>query len=133
MSMRLDRSDFQQRMKGFKLKHPKIIERILLKTANQVKIDVDTIPPKAPLLEGPLRANYIIRALNNFLVMIWLLMAYAARWHEAVNDIDPVTGKKIKWSERGVGAKYLEKKFLTLGKKYGQLMAALHRAEVDRA
>lgn len=133
MSMRLDRSDFQNKMKSFEKKHPKIIERILLKTADQVKIDADEIEPKTPHLEGQLRGNYQIKALTAYRIMIWFLMPYAARWHEAIDDIDPITGGKINWSETGVGPKYLEKKLLTLGAKYGELMAALHRAEVNRA
>lgn len=126
MSMRLDRSDFQKKMKSFKKKHPSIVKGILLKTADQVKIDADEIEPKTPHLEGQLRGNYDIRALKNYLVMIWFLMPYAARWHEAT-DPEP------NWSEAGVGPKYLEKKLLILGQKYGELMAALHRAEVNRA
>lgn len=133
MSMRLDRSDFQKKMRSFEKKHPSIIEGILLKTADQVKIDADTISPKTPHLEGQLRGNYQIKAINATLVMIWFLMPYAARWHEALDDVDPVTGGKITWSETGVGAKYLENKFLTLGKKYGELMAALHKSEVNHA
>lgn len=125
MSMRLDRSDFQQKMKSFKLKHPKIIERILLKTGDQVVIDTKEIPPKAPLDEGQLRSEVVVKALNEFLVMIWFMVVYAARHHEA----DP----PFNWKEKGAGAKYLESKFLRFAEKYGQLMAALHRAEVDRA
>jgi hypothetical protein len=126
MSMRLDTSDFQKKISSFEKKHPKITERILLKTADQVKIDADEIPPKTPHLEGQLRGNYQIKALNEFLVMIWFLMPYAARWHEAT-DPEP------NWSEKGVGPKYLENKLLTLGAKYGELMAALHKSEVDHA
>jgi hypothetical protein len=133
MSMRLDRSDWIKKMMAFKNKHPSMVQRILLKTADQVKIDADEIEPKTPHLEGQLRGNYQIKALKAYIIMIWFLMPYAARWHEAVNDIDPITERKINWSETGVGAKYLEKKLLTLGQKYGELMAALHRAEVNRA
>lgn len=125
MSMRLDRSDFQKKMKSFEKKHPKIIERILLKTGDQVVIDAKEIPPKAPLDEGQLRSEVVVQALNEFLVMIWFMVVYAALHHEA----DP----PFNWKEKGAGAKYLENKFLRFAKKYGQLMASLHQAEVDRA
>jgi hypothetical protein len=126
MSMRLDRSDWVEKMKAYKTKHPSMVQRVLLKTADQVKIDADEIEPKTPHLEGQLRGNYQIKAFKDYSVMIWFLMPYAARWHEAT-DPEP------KWSEQGVGPKYLEKKFVMFAEKYGQLMAALHRSEVNRA
>ena len=125
MSMRLDRSDFQKKMKSFEKKHPSIMERILIQTGDQVVIDANEIPPKTPHDKGELRSEVSVKALKNHLIMIWFMMVYAARHHEA----DP----PFNWKETGVGAKFLEKKLLTLGKKYGQLMAALHRAEVNRA
>lgn len=133
MSLKLDRTDFQKKISSFEKMHPKRVKKILLKTGDQVKVDADTISPKSPHLEGNLRDNYQILALEYNLIMIWYMMPYAARWHEAVDDIDPITGGKIKWSEKGVGAKYLENKFLTLGEKYGALMAEFYRSEVDSA
>lgn len=124
--MRLDISDFEKRMAGFEKKHQKIIENVLFKTASQVKIDADEIPPKTPHLEGNLRGNYRIIPLKFYLVMIWYMMIYATRWHEAT-DPEP------NWSETGVGPKYLESKLLNYREKYGKLMAELHRAEVNNA
>ena len=125
MSMRLDRSDFQKRMKLFEKKHPSIIERILIKTGDQVVIDANEIPPKTPHEYGELRSEVVVKALKYNLIMIWFMMVYAALHHEA----DP----PFKWKETGVGAKYVENKLLRFGEKYGQLLAALHQAEVDRA
>lgn len=125
MSLRIDVSEFKNNMKNFKSKHPKMIERVLVKTAQQVKIDADEIPPKTPHDEGTLRGNVEIRALKYFMVMIWYMTVYAARHHEA----DP----PFNWKETGVGAKFLEIKLSTYNEKYGKLMAALHRVEVNNA
>jgi hypothetical protein len=123
--MRLDRSDFDKKMRSFEKKHPSIIERILIKTGDQVVIDANEIEPKTPHDENQLRSEVQVKALKYNLIMIWFMMVYAARHHEA----DP----PFNWKETGVGAKYLEKKFVMFAEKYGKLMAALHRSEVNRA
>lgn len=133
MSKAFDQSDFDNQLDRLERLEPKMIERILLNTANQVKIDADEIPPKTPHLEGQLRGNVVVEMLKKAIVRIWYMMPYAARWHEAVDNIDPVTGRKINWSETGVGPKYIENKFMRFAEKYGQLMAELHKAELENA
>ena len=133
MSKALDTSDFDGKMAKLKRLEPEIIGRCLIKTMDQVKVDADEIPPKTPHDKGELRAveNVEIKLIDPTTVQIWYMMPYAARWHEAVNDIDPVTGRKITWKETGVGPKYLEKKFVDYAEKYGKLLAAHHKAELN--
>lgn len=135
MSQYIDISDFEGKMGKLKNILPAMSERILMKTAYQVKKDADEIPPKTPHLEGNLRGNVIIEPIgqNGEVVQIHYTMPYGARWHEALFDIDPVTGKKITWSETGVGPKFLEKKLVDYAKKYGQLQAEFFKEELKNA
>ena len=65
-----------------------------------------------PLLQQRLVAKIIFR------------MPYAAKWHEAV-------GKKINWSEAGVGPKYLESKLSMFRRKYWGMVAEAVKAALE--
>jgi len=131
--MTFDSSQFDKAIRKIQYTGPARTKKVVLKMADQVKIDAEEIAPKTPHLEGQLRGMVKIFAKSPTLAIIWYLMPYAARWHEAVGDVDPVTGRKIQWSESGVGPKYVESKMLNLGSKYGELGAALHKKELENA
>ena len=48
---------------------------------------------------------------------------YAHRWHEAEDNIDPVTGNKVTFHEAGTGPKYLESKVIANANQYMQVAA----------
>jgi len=128
-----DSSQFDKAIKKIQYTGPARTKKVVLRMADQVKIDAEEIAPKTPHDKGELRGEVRIFAKSPILAMIWYLMPYAARWHEAVGNIDPVTGRKINFQESGVGPKYVESKMLNLGSKYGELGAALHKKEMENA
>lgn len=75
----------------------------------QLKRDADEIEPKTPHKTGHLRANVIYKITKDE-GSLTFKQPYAERWHE--------TEKDIKWSEAGVGPKYLEKKINRFYGKY---------------
>lgn len=99
----------------------------LREAGNQLLQDSIEEEPRAPHLQGALRASgkTEVGTENESMteVLVGFDVPYAARWHEAENDIDPVTGGKIHWSEPGVGPKFIEAKMVKNGDKYVRITA----------
>ena len=95
-------------------------EEGLREAIQELKHDADNVQPKTPHLHGDLRGEYKITAVKTTKgkrssITLIFEMPYAERWHEAV-------GIGIKWSESGVGAKYLESKMSRFRKKYNAII-----------
>jgi len=116
-----------------------------------VKHDADSVTPKTPHLEGNLRGDYdfVLEGITqskvastgnkggakakaserygakDIIAKIIFRMPYAAKWHEAV-------GKKVAWSEAGVGPKYLESKLSMFRNKYFNMVADVIRAALEK-
>ncbi|GAG56946.1 unnamed protein product, partial [marine sediment metagenome] len=119
----MSKSGFSLDFKDFDKKFTRIIERAIpeaaadgLRQAGQEwKLDADNVEPRTPHKEGFLRgsgevskAKITARSID---VEVTYDEPYAKRWHEA----EPGT---VKWSELGVGPKYLESKAVRFMKKY---------------
>ena len=96
-----------------------------------LKLDADNEPPRTPHLEGHLRGSGKVHKIQIFGKEISgeltfggktveFDVPYAARWHEA----EPGT---VKWSEPGVGPKYLESKMIRFIKDYMAIIAKVIR------
>ena len=96
----------------------------LREAAQEWKLDADNVPPRTPHLEGFLRGSGKVskaKVTNKVIkVSVSYDKPYARRWHEA----EPGT---VKWSESGVGPKYLESKAVMFKKKYMAIIAAVIR------
>ena len=123
----LDFKDFDEKFMAFAVKEmPLEAERGIFAAAGELKHDADTVEPKTPHLEGNLRGQYNIKHqidAGKVFAELAFKMPYAARWHEAEFNIDPVTGSKVNWSESGVGPKYVEAKLVRFMKKYIGIVA----------
>lgn len=132
----LDFKEFDKKFLAFATSSaPQAAERGLFAAIAEVKNDADTISPKTPHLEGALRGTFdLSHKIEGDSIMAELVfkMPYAARWHEAENDIDPVTGSKVHWSEEGVGPKYVEAKLIRFMKKYIGITVDAIKAEMAK-
>jgi hypothetical protein len=133
-----DFKDFNQKFLKYALETaPAAAEKGMFEAISELKNDADNVIPKTPHLEGNLRGDYTIIVegitqskvvevgsknrsgakpaerfgAHSIIAKLIFRMPYAAKWHEAV-------GKKINWSEGGVGPKYVESKLMMFAKKY---------------
>ena len=119
----LDFSDFDKKFKNI-VKHaiPESTRIGLREAGQELKLDADTVPPRTPHLEGFLRGSGKVSKVKikykDIKVTVSYDKPYATRWHEA----EPGT---VKWSEKGVGPKYLESKMVRFNKKYMAIVAAV--------
>ena len=130
---------FSMDFSEFDKKYPEIIKHAgpeaaadgLRQAGQEWKLDADNIPPRTPHLEGHLRGTGQVSKAKIEKERIEVEVSYgkpspseqggapyAARWHEA----EPGT---VKWSEPGVGPKYLESKAVRFAKKYMAIVAAV--------
>jgi hypothetical protein len=132
----LDFSDFDKKFMEFAVREmPLAAERGLFAAAGELKNDADTVEPKTPHLEGNLRGQFnLMHKIDAGKVVAELTfkMPYAARWHEAEYNIDPVTGSKVNWSESGVGPKYVEAKLVRFMRKYIGIATDYIKAEMAK-
>lgn len=107
----MDLSEFAAGIERLQDLTAKQIAAGLREAGTQLLLDSEAIVPRVPHLTGALRASAQLEmGEGGAEVNVGYNVPYAARWHEAENDIDPVTGKHINWSESGVGGKFMEKK-----------------------
>lgn len=132
----MDFKDFDEKFLKFAVREaPQAAERGLFAAVSELKNDADTVSPKTPHLEGALRGTFDLshwRDFDRILAQLVFMMPYATRWHEAENDIDPVTGSKVHWSEAGVGPKYVEAKLIRFMKKYIGIARDTITAEMEK-
>jgi hypothetical protein len=132
----LDFKDFDEKFMEFAVnKMPFEAEQGLFAAAGELKRDADTVEPKTPHLEGNLRGQYNITHkidAGKIFAELTFKMPYAARWHEAEYNIDPVTGSKVNWSESGVGPKYVEAKLVRFMRKYIGIATDYIKAEMAK-
>ena len=119
----LDFSDFNKKFADIVQRAAPESTKIGLKEAGQaLKLDADNIPPRTPHKEGFLRGSGKVSEVNivgkSLEVAVSYDKPYARRWHE----VEPGT---IKWSESGVGPKYLESKMIKFKNKYMNIIAAV--------
>jgi hypothetical protein len=154
-----DMKDFDKRFTEIALTAaPAAAENGMFAALSELKRDADTVYPKTPHLEGNLRGDFSLvlegitqsKVVNRsggkgsdhgerakpterigakeIIAKIIFRMPYAAKWHEAI-DKDWAEGG-IKWSESGVGPKYLESKLAMFKQKYYGIVAAAVRAAI---
>ena len=128
----MSKSGFSLDFKDFDKKTERIIKQAMPKAAadglrqagQEWKLDADNVPPKTPHLEGFLRGSGEVSKAKvkgqSIDVEVTYDEPYAARWHEA----EPGT---VKWSEPGVGPKYLESKAIRFKRKYMAIAAEVIR------
>lgn len=128
----MNKSGFDLDFKDFDKKFSKIVKDTIpglagkgLRQAGQEwKLDADNIAPRTPHLEGFLRGSGKVSDVkvgsSEISISVSYDKPYAARWHEA----EPGT---VKWSEPGVGPKYLESKAVRFKNKYMQIIADIIR------
>ena len=119
----MDFSNFNKKFKDIVQRAVPESTRIGLREAAQEwKLDADNVPPRTPHLEGHLRASGKVSKAEIKGKIIEVAVSYdelyAKRWHEA----EPGT---VRWSEPGVGPKYLESKAVAFKKKYMAIIAAI--------
>ena len=133
---KLDFKDFDKKFLEFAIKDaPDAAEKGIFAAVSELKNDADTVEPKTPHLEGALRGIFDLTHRSegdNIIAELTFKMPYASRWHEAENDIDPVTGSKVHWSEAGVGPKYVEAKLVRFMKKYIGITVDFIKAEMEK-
>lgn len=119
----LDFSDFNKKFANI-IQHaaPKSVEIGLREAGQALKLDADNIPPRTPHKEGFLRGSGEVSKVEvmgkSLEVTVSYDKPYARRWHEA----EPGT---IRWSEPGVGPKYLESKMIKFKSKYMNIIATV--------
>ena len=125
-------SGFSMDFSDFDKKSSKIIKQTIPKSAadglrqagQEWKLDADNVPPRTPHKEGFLRGSGKVSKAKvtgqAIEVEVSYDKPYAARWHEAESGT-------IKWSEPGVGPKYLESKAVRFMKKYMAIVAIVIR------
>jgi len=132
----LDFKDFDKKFLTFAVSSaPQAAENGLFAAISELKNDADTVSPKTPHLEGALRGIFDLshkQERDAIIAQLVFMMPYAARWHEAENDIDPVTGSKVHWSESGVGPKYVESKLVRFMRKYIGITTDFIKAEMAK-
>lgn len=119
--MTLDMTEVNKNIFKLAADVPGLIDQGLFAAGERLKLDAIEIEPTAPKDKGDLRKYTEISPVNQgdvHAVQVAFLQPYAARWHEAEGDIDPVTGSKITWTTTGSGPKYLEIKMVRYMKKY---------------
>lgn len=130
----LDFTDFDKKFeKIVRDAIPEVAADGLRQAGQEWKLDADNIPPRTPHLEGHLRGTGQVSKVNIEKEKIEVEVSYgkpspseqggapyAARWHEA----EPGT---VKWSEPGVGPKFLESKAVRFAKRYFGIVAAVIR------
>ena len=130
----LDTKDFDQKfLLAAQQTMPKVLKKALWAATSELKNDADNVAPKTPHLHGHLRGEHkILVKLSKDSCHAELVfeMPYAARWHEAEGNVDPVTGAQITWSEAsdGVGPKYVETKMIRFHAKYFEIVADYARS-----
>ena len=147
-SYKMDFSDFNRKFLTHAVKTcPAAAEKGMFEAISALKNDADSVVPKTPHDQGNLRGDYdiIIKGITqstvmsksegkgtqhfksgeapaerfgaeNIIAQLVFRMPYAAKWHEAV-------GRKINWSESGVGPKFLESKMMMFNPKYMSIVA----------
>ena len=135
MGSMMSKTDFTVDFTDFDKKFKNIIQRAapestrigIREAAQEWKLDADNVPPKTPHLEGHLRASGEVSeaeikgeeiSAEVTYGGVKYKVPYAKRWHEA----EPGT---VKWSEPGVGPKYLESKAVMFMKKYMNIIAEI--------
>lgn len=121
----LDFSDFNKKFADIvKRAAPESVEVGLREAGQLLKLDADNIPPRTPHKEGFLRGSGKVSKVEAKGKIIGIAVSYdkpyARRWHE----VEPGT---IKWSEPGVGPKYLESKMVRFKNKYMKIIAEVIR------
>ena len=110
-------------------------EKALRPVGYEIVIDANEKPPKTPKDTGDLKSSGKVSEVKvtaaEMQIEIVFDMPYAARWHEAVGNIDPVRGKKIKWSEPQSGPKYLESKMVMFHPKYMLMIANIIKGDMS--
>ena len=122
----LDFTDFDKKFWDFVQRAaPDYAEHGIRQALDELKNDADTVPPMTPHKEGHLRGSGRVVNVKNVPGEISgelkyggveYDVPYAHRWHE----VEPGT---VKWSEPGVGPKYLESKLARFGRKYIAMIA----------
>ena len=133
---KLDFKEFDKKFLDFAINEaPKAAEQGIFAAVGELKNDADGVAPKTPHREGNLRGQFDLshrQEGDRIIGELVFKMPYAARWHEAENDIDPVTGSKVHWSEAGVGPKYVEAKLVRFMRKYIGIATDYIKAEMAK-
>lgn len=121
----MDFSNFNKKFKDIVQRAVPESTRIGLREAAQEwKLDADNVPPRTPHKEGFLRGSGKVSKAEikgeEISAAVSYDKPYAKRWHEA----EPGT---VRWSEPGVGPKYLESKAVMFMKKYMAIIATVIR------
>lgn len=129
----MDFTDFDKKFKQYCSTMPDHAGDGLRQAGQEWKLDADNVPPRTPHLEGHLRGTGQVSKATVSKEKIEVEVSYgkpspseqggapyAARWHEA----EPGT---VKWSEPGVGSKFLESKMVKFAKKYVAIVAEIIR------
>lgn len=102
---------------------PELVGPGLYKAANELLRDAIKVTPMAPFKEGHLRASARVDQVkveaNDISIRAGFMIKYAARWHE----LTPAQDKRINWSLKGSGRKYLELKMVMFKSKYMKIVA----------
>lgn len=120
-SLKMDFSEFNDKFgKYSKVVLQRRSKKGIREALQELKRDADEVPPKTPHLEGHLRGSGVVEdvriTMTSIAGTVRYRTPYAVRWHEAV-------GQAIKWSEPGVGPKYLSSKVIRFRKKYIRIVA----------
>ena len=130
MSMKLDMSKYSKNMNALLKNQPEAAIRILTKTGDAVIRDANKEEPRTPKDKGFLRSKTLVIMVGRNSAAVFFTQPQAHRWHEAIGNIDPVTGGKITWTDAGSGPKFLESKIVRFRSKYLELMARLEKNEI---
>ena len=140
---------------------PAAAEKGMFEAVSELKNDCDNVCPKTPHLEGNLRGDYTMilegitqsklveksggkgkdhgkngdkpaerRGAKDIIARLIFRMPYAAKWHEAIDKTWEAGG--IKWSESGVGPKYVERKLQMFMRKYFGIVADRVRETTEK-
>jgi hypothetical protein len=157
----LDFSAFSKGFDQYCEEELKAAEKGMWEALRELKTDCDNVVPKTPHLEGNLRGDYTLvlegitqskvvnksggkgadhgakgeKAVERYgaldiICKLIFRMPYAAKWHEAI-DREWAQGG-VKWSESGVGPKYVESKLMMFAKKYMSIVATRIKAVSEK-
>jgi hypothetical protein len=135
---KLDFADFDKKFLEFAIREvPGATQKGLYAAIERLHKDANQEAPKTPHREGHLRDDvaFDLKTQGDSIISeLTFKMPYAARWHEAEGDIDPVTGSHITWSEKadGVGPKYVETKLIRNMKRYIGIVTDFIEAEMAK-